>query len=144
MLRTYFCYFLCHPESIWSGKRDVGRGEVTLTRLTKEEKTKFHVIRKVYSQVIYTFLYDSAMWFLCFSVKLAGWMMTKGRGVFMEWSLLRSMYRINFFLRCSLLMNNLMNQIFTFSGPNSEKTKPKRNANNTQKLLLHRRFSCAP
>lgn len=69
MLRAYICYFSHHPYvggiCVDDGEKARGGNGHTLGA-----KMKFHVIRKVFSQVIYTFscFATSAMWFLCFLV----------------------------------------------------------------------------
>lgn len=93
------------------------------------KKTKFHVIRKVYSQVIYTFfLYDSAKCgFSIFHWILVRW--TERRGCLWRSSgrgLERSLcIALTFTSRLFFFMNNLMNQIFCALGPNERKKNRK-------------------
>lgn len=91
--------------------RELGR---THSRHMRGRNMKVHAIRKVYSQVIYTFS-SQAMWFLCFLVTQESGAVGLAHRICIA---LAFLFRTE---AGSLLMNNLMNQILCH-GPR----KPKR------------------
>lgn len=93
--------------------RELGR---TRSRHIRGRNMKVHAIRKVYSQVIYTFS-SQAMWFLCFLVTQESGAVGLARRICIA---LAFLFRTE---AGSLLMNNLMNQILCH-GPRKPKRFP--------------------